>query len=344
MACLHPMWAMKKYDKLNDKWDIKFIAKKEDEDDKNKLITLAISHGARLLELPCGQCVECRLARSREWANRCMIEAKEHKYNYFVTLTYDNEHLPIGNATNIETGEIYEVGTLKPKDMQDFWKRLRIQWKRKYNVDSIRYYQCGEYGETYGRPHYHAIIFGLPIYDLQPDHKSKKGNMNYYSAEIEKIWGKGRVAVGNVTWDSCAYTARYVMKKQTGKGSEEYYKVLGIEPEYVRMSRKPGIARNYYEENKDKIYETDGIYIATSKGVQKAKPSKYYDKLFDIDNHEKLEKIKENRKEVANIVQNQIERSTDLTRREIRERAEEGKRISQRTLKRNFESGKNNFT
>ncbi len=343
MACLKPMWALKKYDYINEKWQVKFIAKKEDEDDKNKLLLLAISQGARLIELPCGQCIECRLARSREWANRCMLETKDHKNNYFITLTYDNENLPMGNAIDIDTGETYEVGTLKPKDLQDFMKRLRITWERKYGIKNIRYYACGEYGELYARPHYHAIIFGIPIFDLKPDHKSKKGNMNFRSDEIEKIWGKGRIAIGTVTWDSCAYTARYVMKKQTGKGKEEYYRVMGIEPEFVRMSRRPGIARNYYEKHKDEIYETDSIYIATRKGVQKARPSKYYDKLYDIDYHEELEKIKGNRKERASITQQQIWRSTDLSKREIRERAEESKRIAQRTLRRNYENGKSTF-
>ena len=337
------MWALKKYDYINEKWQVKFIAKKEDEDDKNKLLLLAISQGARLIELPCGQCIECRLARSREWANRCMLETKDHKNNYFITLTYDNENLPMGNAIDIDTGETYEVGTLKPKDLQDFMKRLRITWERKYGIKNIRYYACGEYGELYARPHYHAIIFGIPIFDLKPDHKSKKGNMNFRSDEIEKIWGKGRIAIGTVTWDSCAYTARYVMKKQTGKGKEEYYRVMGIEPEFVRMSRRPGIARNYYEKHKDEIYETDSIYIATRKGVQKARPSKYYDKLYDIDYHEELEKIKGNRKERASITQQQIWRSTDLSKREIRERAEESKRIAQRTLRRNYENGKSTF-
>lgn len=343
MSCMHPMWAMKRYNPIEGKWEVKFISKKEDEDDRNKLLLLAINHGARLLELPCGQCIECRLAKSREWANRCMLEAKEHKHNYFITLTYDNEHLPLGKAINIETGETYDVPTLRPKDLQDFMKRLRITWKRKHGVENIRFYECGEYGETYGRPHYHAIIFGLQIYDLKPDHKSKKGNMNFRSEEIEKIWGKGRVAVGTVTWDSCAYTARYVMKKQTGKGSKEYYKVLGVEPEYVRMSRRPGIARNYFDANKEKIYDTDEIYINTNKGVQRAKPSKYYDKLYDIEDHENLEKIKEARKIKAIMTQEQIWNSTDMSKREIRENKQEGKSIAQKSLKRNYESGNQQF-
>ena len=343
MACLKPMWAMKKYNHNLEKWEISFIKRKEDEDDKSKMIMLAISHGARLLELPCGQCIECRLAKSREWANRCILETKEHKNNYFITLTYDNENLPIGNAIDKNTGEITEVGTLKPKDLQDFFKRIRITWKRKYNVENIRFYACGEYGELYARPHYHAIIFGLPIFDLKPDHKSKKGNMNFTSEEIQKIWGKGRIAIGTVTWDSCAYTARYIIKKQTGKGSEEHYKILGIQPEFVRMSRRPGIARNFYEKNKDIIYQTDEIFIATRKGVQKAKPSKYYDKLFDINHHKELEIIKTRRKDNAQLKQQQIERSTDMSRKEIRENAEAGKRIAQKTLKRNYEKGINTF-
>ena len=163
--------------------------------------------------------------------------------------------------------------------------------------------------------------------------------MNYTSKELEDIWGMGRVAVGNVTWESCAYTARYVTKKITGKISEEVYKILGVEPEFVRMSRKPGIGRQYYDENWEKIYLTDELWLQTKNGVKKAKPSRYYDKLFDIDNHEELEAIKERRKTAMELAQEQIKRSTDMDWEEIEQNQEEGRQLKQKMLRRGYEKG-----
>lgn len=341
--CRYPMLAIKKYNCKINKYEIKIIGKQNVDEDYTKLKIALSVRSEKLITIPCGKCIDCRLQRSREWADRCMLETKDHKYNYFVTLTYDNDNLPKGKKIDIETGEVTQTPTLEPKHLQDFFKRLRITYKRKYNIDTIRYYACGEYGDKYQRPHYHAIIFGLPIYDLKTDHKSKKGNMNYNSKEIQDIWGKGRIAVGNVTWDSCAYTARYIMKKQLGKDNQEYYKVAGKAPEFVRMSRRPGIARKYYDEKSNIIYETDEIWLNTNRGVKSAKPPRYYDKLFDLENHEQLEEIKRRRKENAENRQKILLMNTDLKASDLLKTKNKSKDTSIKTLKRNFESGKNMF-
>lgn len=264
----------------------------------------------RKMLLPCKQCVECRLSHSKEWATRCMLEAKEYEHNYFITLTYDDEHLP----TNINklTGEI--VPTLKPEHMRKFRKDLQRFYKYHYNHDGIRFYECGEYGTENGRPHYHAIMFNLPIPDKKFICKTNTGGTLYISEMLSKIWKKGIVGVGEVTWESCAYVARYIMKKVGDKSNTELYDamqdfsiskkqgvdLLGRIPEFVNMSTHPGIARNYFEENKDKIYETDEIILPGKNGTPRVvKPSTYYDNLFDIDNHEVMQAIKEQRKQVA---------------------------------------------
>lgn len=291
----------------------------------------------RQLLLPCRQCVECRLSHSREWATRCMLEAKQYEHNYFITLTYDDEHLP--TSVNKLTGEV--VSTLKPEDLRKFRKDLQRYYKYHYNHDGIRFYECGEYGTENGRAHYHAIMFNLPIPDKKFICKTKTGGTLYISETLSKIWKKGIVGVGEVTWESCAYVARYVMKKVGDKSNTELYEamqdfsiskkqgfdLLGRTPEFVNMSTHPGIAREWYEQNKDKIYQTDEIILPGKNGTPRVvKPSSYYDKLFDIDNHEVMQAIKEQRKQVAMDNMAMQMSKTTLTEEEylkVRERKKE---------------------
>lgn len=267
----------------------------------------------KIQRIPCGQCIGCRLDYSKDWATRCMLEAKEYKNNWFITLTYDEEHLPLKRQMiNEDTGEIYYNdgswnGTLKPQDMEKFIKDLRRYYKYHYDHDGIRFFYCGEYGEQLQRPHYHAIIFNLPI--SKDKLKFKFANEEYQPIyeceEIEKIWGKGMLAVGEVTFSSCAYVARYVTKKKTGTTAKEEYLRKGQLPEYVRMSRKPGIARNYYEDKKKDIYKVDYLIQSTCRGnILKVKPPKYYDKLYDLEDPEAMEIIKYKRKERAENAEN----------------------------------------
>lgn len=246
--------------------------------------------------IPCGQCINCRLDKSRDWANRVMLEAKEFKNNYFITLTYDEINVPYKQIIDTETGEIIIGQTLKKEDLTNFNKRLNITWKRKHNHQGIRYYECGEYGETTERPHYHLIIFNLPhLEDLKYYTTTDTGNILYTSETITKIWGKGYVTIGEVTWDSACYVARYVMKKKYGKDAENYYKSKAKIPEFTTMSRMPGIAKNYYDQNKEKIYATDEIFIQGTKEIIKAKPSKYFDRLYEKENPKHMKEIKRKR-------------------------------------------------
>lgn len=260
-------------------------------------------------EIPCGKCIGCRLDYSRNWANRCMLESKYHDSNYFVTLTYRDDDLHWNGKECDENGEISEsVATLYKKDVQDFMKRLRFNYKYDNN---IRFYACGEYGEKTSRPHYHALLFGLKLDDLK-FYSANNGYPLYTSEFLEKTWKHGFVTVGELNWDTCAYTARYVMKKHKGKDSV-YYENNCIAPEFVLMSRKPGIAYQYFEDNQDHIYEYDKICIETPKGGMSVKPSRYYDNLFDVDHHDQLETIKANRKIKAESYKTQMLTKTDLS-------------------------------
>lgn len=226
------------------------------------------------VKLPCGQCIGCRLARARTWAIRCLHEAKFHDDTCFLTLTYNDENLP-------------PDGSLRPRDFVLFMKRLRKRFG-----SGIRYFQCGEYGDEYARPHHHAIIFGFTPSDLVLF--SSGDNPLYTSDILESVWSHGFVTVGSLTFDSCCYTARYVLKKVTGKDAEAHY--AGRLPEYVTMSRRPGIGRKFYEMYRDDLCNYDTCVVREG---FKAKPPKYYDNLYDIDNPDHMKVLKEKRKAAA---------------------------------------------
>lgn len=164
-----------------------------------KIVFYDIDHIGKAfsLSLPCGQCIGCRLEYSRQWAIRCMHESTLHDQSCFITLTYSDDNLP-------------EHGTLILRDFQLFMKRLRFEFS---NV-KIRFYHCGEYGEKFGRPHYHALLFGI---DFEADRtlysQSKQGSKLYVSDTLNKLWNKGFATIGNITFESAAYVARYVVKK-----------------------------------------------------------------------------------------------------------------------------------
>ncbi len=268
--------------------------------------------------VPCGQCIGCRLDYSRMWADRCILEAKDWECNAFVTLTYDPEHLPkLQPVVDVNTGEVFEWPSLVPDDLTKFMKDLRMYYKHHYNFDNIRFYACGEYGEEFGRPHFHLLLFNLPIPDKVYWFTNHEHEKIYTSESLSKIWSKGIVSIGDVTWNSAAYVARYVVKKQKGNTSGLVdvvgHLVSGIVPEFVRMSRKPGIARKYYDENKHQFYETDEIVMSVRGKVRTIKPPRYFDKLYDIDCEDPfvMQEIKQRRAENAKeSMKQQLERTT----------------------------------
>lgn len=226
-------------------------------------------------KLPCGQCIGCRLEQSRQWAMRCVHEAQMHKYNEFLTLTYDDESLPSN-------------GSLIKRHLQLFFKRLR----KKYGK-GVRFYACGEYGETLGRPHYHAIVFNLCITDKRFYKRAKSGELLWTSPTIDKIWGLGYVVIGSVTFDSAAYVARYITKKVTGDRSEAHY--CGRLPEFTNMSRRPGIGYRWFEKFGMHSYNFDKVVM---RGVE-VRPPRYYDGKYELTNSEDLVLLKAERKRRA---------------------------------------------
>ncbi|QCS36208.1 replication initiator protein [Capybara microvirus Cap1_SP_162] len=281
----------------------------------------------RVDKIPCGQCMECRLNKARQWANRIVLEKQDYPEEqvWFLTLTYDDEHVPFGMTVDMETGEEIVNMTLKKEDEVKFMHDLRQYYQRKYNIDGIRFYMAGEYGSTTNRPHYHYILYGLPLDQTKLKRISinELGQTLWTHEEIEKIWNKGMITIGRVTWESACYVARYCTKKITGKDAEWYYKAQGIIPPFTQMSRRPGIGANYLEKNKDAIYTTDSIPIANKKTASLVSPPKSFDRIMEKYEPEFMEQLKRERRRRAELNEAAKFKATDLTPTEWRYQNEE---------------------
>ena len=182
-----------------------------------------MKHG---IHVPCGRCRACRIARAREWATRVLHEVEYWPDSSFVTLTYSEDHLP--KSWSVEKAEF-----------QRFVKRLR----RGLDDRRLRYYGCGEYGENNGRPHYHAILFGVNALEI---------------SRVEKAWSDpetgsslGFVHMGNVTYDSARYVADYCHKDtRVPEGRERPFSL-----------KSQGLGRRYAEEHRDELRERCGVTI-----------------------------------------------------------------------------------
>lgn len=161
--------------------------------------------------VPCSKCRPCLINKARTWQGRLMLENEKHVHSGFVTLTYDNEHLP-------------PDGSLCPEHCQAFFKKLR----KFVAPEKIRFYLVGEYGKLTDRPHYHAIVFGL-----HPLLGREWVDASWTDSDGSK---RGRTNVGSVTPRSTAYVAGYVTEKLVGRDRSD-----GKFPEFARMSLRPGI-------------------------------------------------------------------------------------------------------
>jgi hypothetical protein len=257
MSCFHPLYG---YKSSSGKW----LSKTND-------------INAEPMTVPCGQCTGCRSEYSRQWALRNMHEASlTPNNNCFITLTYDKKNLPQNNS-------------LDKKAFPKFIRSLR----QKNKGTKIRYYACGEYGDNFGRPHYHAILFNYFPSDIKPLKKDL-----YTSKSISEAWlNKGHASVGMVTFQSAAYVSNYVQKKINGKNKLEHYTNTETgewrEPEFSLMSRKPGIGKQWYDKYYKDIYQigNDGLHM----NGKFMKPPKYYDTQYKQDYPELMEILKNNR-------------------------------------------------
>ena len=231
----------------------------------------------RHIELPCGQCLGCRIARAEQWALRCVHESQCHRYNSFITLTYRDEEIPHTYGYTCDrcllVHDRYNP-SLCVKDWQLFAKRLRKE------CGPFRFFHCGEYGDENLRPHYHACIFGLDFGGDRYLWKRENGQRYYRSEQLENVWDKGHVVIGDVTFESAAYVARYVMKKVNGDNKEWWYH--GRRPEYITMSRRPGIGAQWFNSYNCDVYPSDEVVL----NGRRFKVPRYYDSLLENDGPE----------------------------------------------------------
>lgn len=247
MSCYHPWTAYQQSDGL--------------------VVMREIGDVVRSLTLPCGNCVGCLLERSRQMAVRCVHEAKMYEHNSFVRLSYRNEDLPRHNS-------------LHYPHFQQFMRDLRY-W---YGTQ-VRFFMSGEYGEENGRPHYHALLFGVNFHDKYYWCKSPSGKSLYRSDSLEWLWPYGDSTIGNVTFESAAYCARYVMKKRKVIDvGETEYQIVDITTgeittrvaEFCHMSLKPGIGAMWLDRFWTDVYPHGKVVM---NGVEGNSP-RYYDKRF----------------------------------------------------------------
>lgn len=238
-----------------------------------------------------------------------------YERNLFVTLTYDDKCLPPGY--DIRSGLNYS-------HFQNFMKRLRDRFSyRGFNkVDPIRFYMCGEYGDDFSRPHFHALLFNFDFPDryywcMRNGERSFRSSMldglpqgtsrnGKYVISDTAFWPYGNAEFGEVTFKSAAYVARYVMKKVTGDVAEDYY--TWVDPvtgeyfqrraEFNNMSRRPGIGKGWIEKFTSDVYPND---IMVVNGVE-TKPPRYYDNYYATIDPQEFEKIKASRQDLSQSV------------------------------------------
>lgn len=217
------------------------------------------------VEVPCGKCIGCRLDYSRQWAIRSTLEARLYEHNHFITLTYNDDNIPAGASLN-------------PDDLKTFIKSVRDWFRYNQRFTGIRFFGSGEYGDKSARPHYHLIMYNLPLSDLKRYKRNHENDWLYNSALLEQLWGKGFVVVAPVNFETSAYVARYVTKKVNGPIAKEIYG--DRVPEFSRVSRRPGIGGHYFQLNKADLARFDSVFITTKDGVIAVQQPAYYDRLF----------------------------------------------------------------
>lgn len=292
MPCYKPLKALVTPSRTGGKKSITFP--------KRGYFSLGLPSGAVPTPLPCGQCVGCRLERSRQWAIRLLKENKLHDRSAFLTLTYHDDHLP-----RLPSGR----PTLVLQDVQLFLKKLR----KHFSPEPLRFFQCGEYGEQTQRPHHHMILFGEDFCkDRTPIENSRSGHAQFMSPTLTEKWGLGRATISEVSFESAAYVARYCLKKITGSSSASHYG--GRKAEFITMSRNPGIASGYFDEFKNDVYPHDEIIPGPDRPA--SLPPRYFDKLLEKVDPLMYERVKKKRSEGLDFFTDPNSTDTRLATRE----------------------------
>lgn len=234
-----------------------------------------------------------------------MHEAQMHKRTCFLTLTYNREHLPADRSLNIV-------------HWQNFMKRLRARVAPSGYVHDlvippklprgkVRFLQCGEYGDPApatpnGRPHHHALLFGVDFFESRQFLTNSRDNRLYRCDTLDAIWSHGYCQIGTLTFKSAAYVARYCLKKHTGdkawqtyservdqtSGQVEHYRT----PPFVTMSRRPGIGTPWLDKFISDVYPNDEVIV----NGKTTRPPRFYDYVLSNTDPLGLERIKKKRR------------------------------------------------
>lgn len=205
-----------------------------------------------------------------------------HEVNSFVTLTYSDQALPLDRS-------------LRPRDAQLWLKRFR-----KRVGSPIRFFLCGEYGTRTHRPHYHALLFGYWPPDASYWKGSGKGQL-FRSEELDETWQHGQVLVGRVSFESAAYVARYCLGKKFSRLSAPEFvdvdsgELTKLEPEFLRMSRRPGLGRAWLEQYHQDVFPHGAVVM---NGVE-GKTPRYYDSWFQARDAQAFERLRLERAALA---------------------------------------------
>lgn len=258
------------------------------------------------MRLPCGKCIGCRLERARQWGVRCLHEKKCWQDNSYVTLTYNDEFLPSRYVVDYDIHGVPKYsGSVCLRDVQLFLKRLRFA-RKSSESNPVRFFLGAEYGDDNGRPHYHALLFNVGFPDKRFFSVNKRGEPLYTSAELSGYWSVdgrslGHCTVGEVTFDSAVYCAKYALKRLDGKRAVKYdvYDVDGvfheIEREFACMSRRPGIGSFYYDNFGAEVRAHDNLIV----NGHEVRPPRFYDTRSEAADPVGFAKVKRERKLTA---------------------------------------------
>ncbi len=266
-------------------------------------LTFNLAEGTVPLEVACGQCFGCRCDNALMWTIRITHEA--HLYgnqhgNSWLTLTYRDPQACTAKQYN--NGHYIPLDySLRPSDVSKFIRVLRKQ-----NLQTIRYFYCGEYGEL-GRPHYHVCIFNYSFNDTQL-FCDDEGLYTYTSPTLEKYWPHGFSTVQPLTYKNAAYTAGYIFDKITGKRADDHYlrctehgEAYWLLPEFIRMStgnkknKHQGLGAGFYEKYQNDFFPSDTSPVP-GKGVVQYVP-RYYQNILQSEDPGQLELVKELRQQ-----------------------------------------------
>lgn len=250
MTCLFPVTAYRSRE-LTRNGKRKLVSKKQD------------AHSPAPIRRPCGNCIPCRIDEARQWATRCTHEHMMHTMHAtgsFLTITYDDDHLPRGNSLDRDALVL-------------FMKRLRKKFE-KNDKRSVRFFACGEYGDSTLRPHYHVLLLSHDIPQRRLYKRTPAGHDLYRSEWLNDVWKNGNIDIGTVNTQTIRYATQYVLKKVTGEPAAEYYG--GREPEFITMSRNPGLGHAFYMKYAHQLYAHDYCII----DGKKTPLPEYYDRMY----------------------------------------------------------------